>query len=199
MNRLSIEKRAQLVALLVEGNSLRATSRISGVAYNSVLKFMVDVGWAAALYQDQALRVLPCKRVQVDEIWAFSYAKDKNVPEKLQGKQGVGSVWTWVGIDADSKISASWLVGSRDSVDAIVFVTDLAGRLANRVQLTSDGHKAYLDAVESAFGDGVDYAQLVKIYGTPPEAEKRYSTPECIGAKPSRVTGNPNLAHISTS
>ena len=142
MNKLPIEKRAQLVSLLVEGSSLRATSRISGVAFNTVLKFVADVGKAAAIYQDKVLRGLKCQRVQVDEIWAFCYAKDKNVPEHLQGQEGIGSVWTWVGIDADSKLAVSWLVGSRDEQDAILFVDDLASRLANRVQLTSDGHNA---------------------------------------------------------
>ncbi len=199
MNRLTTEKRAQLVALLVEGNSLRAASRISDVAFNTVLKFAADAGRAAAAYQDKMLRDLPCKRVQVDEIWAFCYAKDKNVPEHMRDQYGVGSVWTWVGIDADTKLNVSWLVGSRDTTDATIFVSDLASRLANRVQLTSDGHKPYLEAVETAFGDDVDYAQLVKIYGTAPEAEKRYSPPECIGAKSHAVTGKPNRAHISTS
>ncbi|MCH7885490.1 MAG: hypothetical protein IIC01_09595 [Planctomycetes bacterium] len=188
MNKLNTEKRAQIVALLVEGNSLRATSRISGVAFNTVLKFAADAGKAAAAYQDKALRNLPCKRVQVDEIWAFCYAKDKDVPEHMRNQYGVGSVWTWVGIDADTKLNVSWLVGSRDTTDATIFVSDLASRLANRVQLTSDGHKPYLEAVETAFGADVDYAQLVKIYGTAPEAEKRYSPAECTGASKVRST-----------
>ena len=199
MNKLNTEKRAQIVALLVEGNSLRATSRISGVAFNTVLKFAADAGKAAAAYQDKALRNLPCKRVQVDEIWAFCYAKDKNVPEHLQGKQGVGSVWTWVAIDADSKLNVSWLVGSRDADDANLFIDDLASRLANRVQLTSDGHNPYLFAVDAAFGGKVDYSMLIKQYGPSPETEKRYSPPVCVGADKRPVMGKPDPKHISTS
>jgi IS1 family transposase len=199
MNRLSTEKRAQLVSLLVEGNSLRATSRISGVAFNTVLKFVADVGKAAAIYQDKVLRGLKCQRVQVDEIWAFCYAKDKNVPEHLQGQEGIGSVWTWFGIDADSKLAVSWLVGSRDEQDATLFVDDLASRLANRVQLTSDGHNAYLYAVDAAFGGQVDYSLLVKRYGPSPEGEKRYSPPVCVGADKRPVMGKPDPKHISTS
>jgi IS1 family transposase len=199
MNRLPTEKRAQLVSLLVEGNSLRATSRISGVAYNTVLKFVADVGKATAIYQDKVLRGLKCQRVQVDEIWAFCYAKDKNLPEHMHGQDGMGSVWTWVGIDADSKLAVSWLVGSRDEHDAIQFVDDLAGRLANRVQLTSDGHNAYLYAVDAAFGGQVDYSMLIKKYGPSPDGDKRYSPPVCIGADKRPVMGNPDPAHISTS
>ena len=199
MNKLNTEKRAQLVALLVEGNSLRAISRISGVAFNTVLKFAADAGKAAAAYQDKVLRNLPCKRVQVDEIWAFCYAKDKNVPEHLQGKQGVGSVWTWVAIDADSKLNVSWLVGSRDADDANLFLDDLASRLKNRVQLTSDGHNPYLYAVDAAFGGQVDYSMLIKQYGPSPETEKRYSPPVCVGADKRPVMGKPDPKHISTS
>lgn len=199
MNKLNLEKRAQMVALLVEGNSLRATSRITGVAYNTVLKFAADAGRAAAIYQDKILRDLPCKRIQVDEIWAFCYAKDKNVPKHLQGKEGVGSVWTWTAICADSKLGVSWLVGSRDSTDATHFISDLESRLSNRVQLTSDGHSPYLEAVESAFGNGVDYSMLIKTYGPAPEEEKRYSPPVCVGADKRPVTGSPDPKHISTS
>lgn len=188
-----------MVALLVEGNSLRAISRITGVAYNTVLRFAADVGKAAAAFQDGALRDLPSKRVEVDEIWAFCYAKDKNVPEHLQGEKGIGSVWTWVGIDADSKLAVSWLVGSRDANDACLFVDDLASRLANRVQLTSDGHSAYLYAVDAAFGGNVDYSMLVKKYGNSPEGEKRYSPPVCVGAEKRPVIGNPDPKLISTS
>lgn len=199
MNKLNTEKRAQIVALLVEGNFLRATSRISGVAFNTVLKFAADAGKAAAAFQDKVLRNLPCQRVQVDEIWAFCYAKDKNVPEHLQGKEGIGSVWTWVGIDADTKLAVSWLVGSRDADDANLFIDDLASRLSNRVQLTSDGHNAYLYAVDAAFGGQVDYSMLIKQYGPSPETEKRYSPPVCVGADKRPVMGNPDPKHISTS
>lgn len=199
MNKLTTEKRAQMVALLVEGNSLRATSRITGIAYNTVLKFAADAGRAAAIYQDKILRDLPCKRIQVDEIWAFCYAKDKNVPVHLQGKEGIGSVWTWTAICADSKLGVSWLVGSRDADDANLFIDDLASRLANRVQLTSDGHNPYLFAVDAPFGGQVDYSMLIKQYGPSPEAEKRYSPPVCVGADKRPVMGNPDSKHISTS
>jgi len=199
MNQLSTEKRAQMVGLLVEGNSIRATSRLSGVAYATVIKFVADIGRACTEYQDKTLRNITARRVQADEIWAFCYAKDKNIPEHMRGQKGIGSVWTWVALDADSKLAISWLVGSRDGDAATVFLQDVADRLANRVQLTTDGHNAYLEAVESAFGAGIDYSMLVKLYGQAPDAEKRYSPPECIGCKRHVMIGKPDFKHISTS
>jgi IS1 family transposase len=197
MNKLPLAKRAQILGLLVEGNSLRATSRLADCSINTVTKLLVDVGSAAAEYQDKALRNLPCKRVQVDEIWSFVYAKQKNVPEGMDGK--AGDVWTWTAICADTKLVPSFLVGGRDGGYAMEFIEDLAGRMASRIQLTSDGHKAYLEAVEAAFGGEVDYAQLIKIYGPAPEGQRRYSPPECVGTQVARVAGNPDMAHVSTS
>jgi IS1 family transposase len=167
------------------------------VSINTVTKLLVDVGTACAEYQDKALRNLPCKRVQVDEIWSFVYAKAKNVPEDKRGE--AGDVWTWTAICADTKLVPSFLVGGRDGGYAQEFIEDLSRRMASRIQLTSDGHRAYLEAVESAFGGNVDYAQLVKIYGATPQADTRYSPAECIGAKKERVVGHPDPAHISTS
>ena len=162
-------------------------------------KFLVDAGQAVAEYQDKVLRNLPCRRVQVDEIWAFCYAKQKNVPTAKAAPQGAGDIWTWVAIDADTKLVPAWLVGGRDAGYAHDFVQDLAHRLAGRVQLTSDGHKAYLTAVEAAFGADVDYAMLVKMYGEPLEAQKRYSPAICTGCRKTRIEGNPDEAHVSTS
>lgn len=199
MNRLPLAKRAQILGLLVEGNSLRATSRLADVSINTVTKLLVDLGAACSAYQDQALRNLPCKRVQVDEIWAFCYSKQRNVPVERKGEFGVGDVWTWTGIDADTKLAVSWLVGDRGGDTAKMFVKDLASRLASRVQLTSDGHVPYLWAVEDAFGADIDYAMLVKRYGQTLEGQRRYSPPECVGAERQVVTGNPDRDHISTS
>lgn len=198
MNRLDISKRAQIIGLLVEGNSLRAASRLADVSINTVTKLLVDVGTAASAYQDQALRNLKCRRIQVDEIWSFVYAKQKNVPANKEGE--AGDVWTWTAICADTKIIPSWFVGSRDAESAMEFMDDLSRRLADRVQLTSDGHKAYLNAVEGAFGGDVDYSQLVKIYGSmKTELAGRYSPAVCTGAKKTPMIGNPDKAHISTS
>lgn len=198
MNRLDITKRAQIIGLLVEGNSLRAASRLADVSINTVTKLLVDVGTACAAYQDQALRNLPCKRVQVDEIWSFVYAKQRNVPNGMEDR--AGDVWTWTAICADTKLVPSWHVGSRDAECAMAFMDDLSRRLANRVQLTSDGHKSYLDAVEGAFGGDIDYSMLVKIYGNiKMEGAQRYSPAVCTGAKKTPVTGNPDPKHISTS
>lgn len=198
MNKLSIAKRAQILGLLVEGNSLRAASRLADVSINTVTKLLVDVGCAVAEYQNQALRSLPCKRVQVDEIWAFVGAKEKNASEN-QKANGFGDIWTWTAICADTKLAVSWWVGERDGDTAKAFIEDLAGRLANRVQLTSDGHKPYLEAVEAAFGADIDYAMLVKMYGQTSEGQRRYSPPECIGCQQHTVTGSPDPKHISTS
>lgn len=199
MNRLSLSKRAQLLGLLVEGNSVRATSRLADVSFNTVLKFVSDMGRACADYQDSALRNLTCERIQVDEIWAFVGVKERNATEE-QKAQGMGDAWTWTAIDADSKLAVSWLVGGRDADYAYAFMQDIQGRLANRVQLTSDGHGAYLKAVDAVFGDDIDFAQLVKTYGPGPEAmEKRYSPAVCTGARREARIGNPDQKHISTS
>ena len=196
MNRLTAEKRAQIVNALVEGNSLRATSRMCDVAFNTVLKLLPEIGRACENYQRRKLVNLTCKRVQCDEIWSFYYAKDKNLPADKKG----GSVWTWVAIDADTKLVPCWRVGNRDAWNAQEFMYDLKSRLAGRVQLTTDGHKVYLMAVELAFGTEVDYAMLVKFYGSDARGEEaRYSPPDCIGCRAIPIEGNPKVRHISTS
>ena len=199
MNRLSTEKRAQVIGCLVEGMSIRATVRVTGAAKNTVTKLLVDLGKACSEYQDRILRDLSCKRIECDEIWSFVHAKAKNVPEEHQGEFGYGDVWTWVAIDADTKLVPSWLVGRRDIEDATVFLTDVADRMAHRVQLTTDGHKPYLKAVDRAFGTAVDYAVIQKLYGNEPEGQKRYSPAQCLGVETQVVRGNPDPAHISTS
>jgi IS1 family transposase/lambda repressor-like predicted transcriptional regulator len=198
MNRLSIDKRAQIIGLLVEGNSLRATSRLADVSINTVTKLLIDVGSAAADYQDRTLLDLPCKRIQCDEIWAFCYAKEKNVPSALKGKFGYGDLWTWTAIDADTKLVPCFMVGNRDAQSARIFIEDLASRLKNRVQLTTDGLKVYLEAVEGAFGAEIDYAMLHKIYQSTQE-ETRYSPAQCVGCELKKIQGNPDPDHISTS
>jgi len=173
---------------------------MTGVAKNTIVKLLADLGTACSEFQDQALRHLPCERLQLDEIWSFVYSKEKNVPADKRGEFGFGDVWTWTAIDADSKLVPSWLVGSRDGACATEFVTDLAKRLSHRVQITSDGHKAYLQAVEDAFGWDVDYAMLVKMYGSPTtEEQRKYSPAECTGCKKEAIRGNPDPDHISTS
>ena len=199
MNRLDATKRAMIISALVEGNSLRAVSRMTGFSKNTITKLVVEAGTACALYQDQAFRNLKLKRIQADEIWAFCYAKDKNVPTSKKGEFGFGSVWTWTAIDADTKLVPCWMIGPRDAATATEFMQDLAGRLSNRVQLTTDGLKAYLSAVEDAFGNNIDYAMLVKIYGESAEAEKRYSPATCIGCTSTTVTGNPDPKHVNTA
>ena len=199
MNQFSMAKRAQVIAALVEGNSIRSTERMTRVAKHTILDLLTDLGTACARFQDICLTDLPCRHIQCDEIWSFCYAKDKNLPEALRGRFGYGSVWTWTAICADCKLVPCWLVGLRDAEYATVFMQDLARRLKHRVQLTTDGHRAYLEAVESAFGAEIDYAMLVKLYGQPQDAETRYSPAECIGTQKHRIQGNPEPAHISTS
>ena len=199
MNKLDRQARARILHLLYQGNSIRAVTRLTGASKKAVSKLMVDAGQAAAWYQDRVFVNLTCKRIQVDEIWAFVYAKQKNVPLAKKAPPQAGDVWTWTAIDADTKLIPSWHVGGRDSDEAMIFMDDLASRLANRVQLTSDGHKAYLEAVEGAFGADVDYAMLVKLYGPSLEGEKRYSPAECIGAHKEIIEGKPDPKHISTS
>jgi IS1 family transposase len=199
MNKLPSEQRAQALQMMAEGVSLRATTRLTGISRTTLIKLLEDAGQAFSEYQDRTLMNLNCKRLQVDEAWAFCYAKQKNVPTAKAAPEGAGDIWTWVGIDAQSKLAVSWHVGGRDSEAAMIFMDDLAKRLANRVQLTSDGHKAYLEAVEGAFGSNIDYAMLVKVYGPAPEGQRRYSPAECIGAVKHRVEGNPDPKHVSTS
>ena len=178
---------------------MRSISRVVEVSFNTVVKLLADAGEACAAYHDEAVRNVAAKRVQCDEIWSFCYAKAKNVPAAKSAPDVAGDVWTWTALDADSKLIVGWLVGGRDAEYANEFMENVAGRLANRVQLTTDGHRPYLEAVEGAFGANVDFAQLVKMYGKSPDAEKRYSPPECVGTKSRRVEGKPSKAHISTS
>lgn len=200
MNKLPLAKRVQILSMLCEGSSMRSISRVADVSINTVSKLLVDAGKACAAFHDATVRDVKAQRVQVDEIWSFCYAKAKNVPTAKAAPVEAGDVWTWTAIEADTKLIVSWLVGGRDSEYAMAFMDDLRDRLANRVQLTSDGHKAYLEAVEGAFGADIDYAQIVKLYGTAPESAKgRYSPAVCIGARKERIEGNPDPAHISTS
>jgi IS1 family transposase len=198
MNRLTNDERIRIVAALVEGNSIRATSRMTGIARNTVTKLLVDLGSACMKYHDKHVRNVRVKRLQCDEIWAYVGAKARNVtPEKKE--IGWGDVWTWVGIDADTKLVVSYLVGGRGADWAMDFMQDCASRIRGRVQVTTDGHRAYLEAVESAFGMDVDYAQLQKIYGASLETETRYSPATCIGCDMKVVSGNPDPKHVSTS
>lgn len=199
MNRLPIATRAKILHALVEGNSLRAAARMADVSINTVYKLLVDAGEACSAYQDQAFRSLPCKRVQLDEIWSFVYAKQRNVMLAKAAPEVAGDVWTWVAICADTKLVPSWRVGDRSGATATEFVCDLSRRLANRVQITTDGHRAYLEAVEAGFGADVDYAQLIKLYGEVPHPAGRYSPASIQGTKTFCCTGNPDPQHISTS
>ena len=199
MNKLTPAKQAQVVAALVEGNSLRATSRMTGTSKVTILRLLEKLGPACVAYHDKAVRNLTCKRIQCDEIWQFCYAKDKNVPADKRGTFGFGDVWTWVAIDADTKLVVSYTLGTRGAQTAKRFMDELSSRLANRVQLTTDGHRVYLQAVEDAFGAAIDYAMLVKMYGNDRESEARYSPAECIGCREIGVTGRPDPKHISTS
>lgn len=203
MNQLSKKKRAQILALLVEGNSLRATSRLADCSINTVTKLLVEVGAACADYQDKTLRDLPCTRLECDEIWSFCYAKERNVPATMAGQFGIGDVWTWVAVCADTKLVPSWLVGNRDASYAEAFALDLASRLSSRVQITTDGLHLYIAAVDNAFGSNVDYAMLVKTYGQPvggaPIPPGRYSPPVCTGSMKVPVRGAPNMGLVSTS
>lgn len=178
---------------------MRSISRVAGVSINTVTKLLIDAGNACIAYHDEHVRGLSSRRVQCDEIWAFCYAKQRNVPYAKKAPESAGDIWTWTAIDADSKLIVSWLVGARDAEYANVFMQDVADRLTSRVQLTTDGHIPYLEAVEGAFGADVDFAQLVKMYGTAPDAEKRYSPPVCVGTKKDVFEGTPDKKHISTS
>ena len=199
MNRLDNARRSQVIRCLVEGTSVRATVRMTGVAKKTVLRLLCEIGEVCREVQDVMFRGLTCRRIQIDEIWSFCGAKEK-IASAEKKAQGWGDVWTWVAIDADTKIVPSWLVGKRDAHCAIEFVNDLAGRLSHRVQVTSDGHRAYLVAIENAFGADVDYAMLIKIYGKSPlDSDTRYSPPECIGIETKIISGDPDGDHISTS
>jgi IS1 family transposase len=204
MNKLPLTKRVQILSMLCEGSSMRSISRVVDVSINTVSKLLADAGKACAAFHDEKVRGVKASRVQVDEIWAFTYAKQRNVPTAKAAPEWAGDTWTWTAIDADSKLIVSWLVGARDTEYAFAFVDDLRQRLANRVQLTSDGHKPYLEAVEEAFGDDIDYSVLVKLYGSdgdgpPNTAQRKYSPGHCTGTREVAVTGNPDPAHVSTS
>lgn len=199
MNKLNREERVKVVAALVEGNSIRSTVRMTGIAKNTVVKFLAEIGSICGEYQHKTIRNLACKRVQCDEIWSFCYAKQRNLPKDKQGVYGYGDVWTWTAIDPDSKLIISYLVGLRDAEWGKTFMHDLKSRLANRVQLTTDGHKVYLVAVEDAFVGDVDYAMLVKLYGKEPTGESRYSPPKCIGCRREAISGRPKQENVSTS
>ena len=199
MNKLDTKRRAQVIAALVEGCSIRATSRMTDTSKNTVIKLLEDVGEACANYQDEHLRGLTCRRIECDEIWAFCHAKQKNVSPEHQGILGYGDLWTWTAICADSKLVPCWHVGRRDAHAAAEFINDLASRLTHRVMLTTDGFRPYLEAVEGAFGADIDYAMLVKLYGTDPQDETRYSPSKVIGTRAEVVSGDPFPPMISTS
>jgi len=201
MNKLPLHKRVQILSMLCEGSSMQSISRVTGVSINTVTKLLVDAGNACAAFHDTAVRNVSAERIQCDEIWSFTYAKQKNVKGAKAAPTEAGDTWTWTALDSDSKLIVSYLVGGRDSDYAAAFMDDLAGRLSNRVQLTTDGHKAYLEAVEGAFGADVDYAMLVKLYGEPTgkSAERRYSPGECCGTRKDIIEGEPDKAKISTS
>ncbi len=202
MNKLPLEKRIQILSMMVEGSSMRSISRVADVSINTVTKLLVDAGLVCARFHDDNVRGIKAQRVQCDEIWSFCYAKAKNVPTAKKAPDGAGDVWTWTALDADSKLIVGWLVGGRDAEYANEFMQDVASRLASRVQLTTDGHNPYLDAVEGAFGADVDFAQLIKLYGVAHKSstpEARYSSGRCVGARKERFEGKPDPKHVSTS
>lgn len=199
MNRLSTEKRAAILGMMVEGNSLRATTRMAGCSINTVSKLLTDIGAACAAYQDEHLRELTCKTIEADEIWSFVYSKQKNVPAELKGVLGVGDVWTWTALDADSKLIVCWYVGGRQVEDAEAFMVDLSDRLLDRIQLTTDGHSAYPNAVGLAFRHNIDFAQLIKQYASARDRQARYSPAICTGTRVRVDRGKPDPAKISTS
>jgi IS1 family transposase len=199
MNKLPSAKRVLILQMLCEGSSMRSIARTADVSINTVAKLLVDAGKACAAFHDEHVRGVKAQRAQCDEIWSFTYAKQKNVANAKAAPEEAGDTWTWTALDAETKLIVSWLVGGRDAEYANAFMNDLASRLATRVQLTADGHRAYLDAVEGAFGADVDYAQLVKLYGEPPEAQGRYSPAVCIGARKEAITGRPDKKHVITS
>ncbi len=199
MNKLSLDRQAQIIKVLCEGNSIRSTARITNTAINTVVTLLKQVGIACLEYQDRNLRNLSCQRIECDEIWSFCYAKAKNVPQDKRGQFGYGDVWTFVALDADTKLVLSWLVGLRELEYAHEFAKDIKQRLSNRVQLTTDGHRMYYEAVRHAFGDDIDYAMLVKYYGNVEELYGRYSPPRCTQAKAKLINGSPDIKKVSTS
>jgi IS1 family transposase len=199
MNKLPLAKRVQILSMLVEGSSMRSISRVVDVSINTVSGLLADAGKACAEHHDRTVRNVASKRIQADEIWSFCYAKQKNVATAKAAPEEAGDVWTWTALDADSKLIVSYLIGGRDAGYAHEFMQDVAGRLANRVQLTTDGLKAYLEAVDGAFGSDIDYAQLVKLYGPTPSPAGRYSPAECTGIKKNTIEGKPDKKHVSTS
>lgn len=199
MNKLSTAKRVAVVAALVEGNSVRATARMTNVSKPTILKLLAQLGDVCTEYHDATVQNLRSKRIECDEIWQFCYAKAKNVPQDKHGQFGYGDVWTWTALDRDSKLIVSYLVGSRDAGSAFTFMHDVASRISTRVQLTTDGHRVYLQAVEDAFGGEVDYAMLTKVYGADPANEKRYSPAKIISSTTEVIKGDPNPKFISTS
>lgn len=198
MNQLSDEQRIRVVSALVEGNSLRSITRMTGIHRTTIMKLLADLGRACSAYQDRTFRNLTCKQIQCDEIWSFVGCKERNVTEE-QKAEGWGDAWTWTALDAETKLIPCWYVGTRDAGAAYHFIHDLADRLAHRIQLTTDGHKPYLAAVGDAFGDQIDYAMLIKIYGEGPKTEARYSPAQCMGARKAIVSGAPEHEHVSTS
>jgi IS1 family transposase len=199
MNKLPVAKRVQILSMLCEGSSMRSISRVADVSINTVSKLLVDAGLACAAYHEEHVRGVKAKRVQCDEIWSFCYSKQKNVAAAKRKDLAYGDVWTWTALEADSKLLISYMIGGRDGDYALALMDDLRQRIVNRVQLTTDGHKAHLEAVDEAFGIDIDYAMLVKLYGAAPEAAKgRYSPTECIGARKEPITGNPDKKHVST-
>ncbi|KQW22427.1 transposase [Afipia sp. Root123D2] len=202
MNKLPLKTRVQILSMLCEGSSMRSISRVADVSINTVSKLLVDAGEVCSAYHDQYVRGLTCKRVQCDEIWSFCYSKERNVKGAKAAPEGAGNVWTWTALDADTKLICTWAVGGRDADTAQLFMEDLQARVKTRTQITTDGLRLYLDAVQEAFGnDGVDYAMLIKIYGNTPGKgdERRYSPAQCIGAKKVKVDGDPDIKHVSTS
>ncbi len=200
MSKLSLNERVQILSMLVEGSSMRSISRVVGVSINTVTKLLAEAGEACIDFHDENVRGLNCKRIECDEIWSFVYAKEKNVDKAKNAPTFAGDVWTWTSICADTKLICNWFVGGRDADCAKLFMDDLADRLNNRVQLTTDGHKAYLNAIENAFGNEIDYAVLVKLYGAAPESAKgRYSPAKCTGIKKTAKIGNPKEKLVSTS
>jgi len=201
MNKLPLSKRVQILAMLCEGSSMRSISRVADVSINTVSKLLVEAGEACLFIHDEYVRGVQSERVQCDEIWSFCYAKAKNVEGAKSAPDGSGDVWTWTALDPDSKLMVSYFVGDRSTESALIFMDDLHRRVANRVQMTTDGHLPYLEAIEKKFGGDVDYAQIIKVYGNEKgkSAEVRYSPAECVGTRKRRVEGNPDPKHVSTS
>ena len=200
MNRLPTETRIQVLSMLVEGSSMRSISRVTGVNINTVTKLLIDAGETCMAFHGQAVRDVTARHIQCDEIWSFCYAKQKNAERATGAIDGAGDVWTWTAIDSDTKLVLSWLIGGRDSEYGLEFMDDVRSRLANRVQLSTDGHGAYLEAVDGAFGGAIDYAQLIKIYGNPSEEERRrYSPSRCVSIRKVSVSGTPDMDAVNTS